>query len=232
MQRCKCLLILILATVVINGCAQQQTGETTTTTVTATSTTTTTTAAPTPGYQYYRGTDASGQSFTLEYPDSWTASQETLTSTWNSGEWISLTGPGSWETGIPIINLWIVPKGGTLTSVASYNTAAFSDRNRALSENSGPGQLSQAETSETIAGLAGEGWETTYLTTIPFGPIYSIGTFEVHEHYAGDLTSAKRKWLVLLKGNYLYDIGFNAVGNKVATCEAVYLHLRDTFRFN
>jgi hypothetical protein len=210
------------------GCTQQQQEAATTTSTTTAATTST----ATPGYKVYNGTDASGQGFSLEYPESWIVSEETLTSSWENGQWISVEGPGSWETGAPILNLWIVPRGGSFANAASYNAAAYSDRNVAAAEGDSPGMLSETATTETVAGITAEGWTITFRTIFPIGYTYTQGTIEVDMHVAGTPTTAERKWAVFQKENYLYDLNFVAIGDKVASCESAYRHAKNTFRFN
>ena len=113
----------------------------------------------TAGYKIYSGTDAGGQAFSFEYPDGWTPSQEVLTSDWNSGAWIVFTGPGDWENGVPVLGLWIVPKGGSRTDEASYNAAAYSDRSVSAEGGIGPGLISEIATTGAVAGLSAEGWK-------------------------------------------------------------------------
>lgn len=236
MKRYRIIGILILAVLVVFGvysCGQQEAPAPATTTTTTTTSTTTTI---TPGYAVYSGTDPSGQKFSFEYLETWTTSQETLTSSWGEGgTWIMFKGPGNWETGVPVLSLWIVPKDGTLTDEASYNAEAYSDRNVFYeADNTGPGLILESSTTETVTNLSltAEGWRITYRTRLPLGRIYPDGDLEIHELMAGELVTAESEWLVFQKGNCLYDLNFEAVGAGLSSREAAYLHARSTFRFD
>ncbi|OGC13127.1 hypothetical protein A3D23_00485 [candidate division WOR-1 bacterium RIFCSPHIGHO2_02_FULL_53_26] len=183
------------------------------------------------GYKVYSGTDPGGRAFSFEYPDGWTASEETLTSSWNSGKWIMFKGPGDWQTGGPVLSLWIAHKEGTLTDEASYKAAAYSDRNVSPTGGAGPGLISEAATTETVAGLTAEGWRINYRTQLPIGRIYEVGDIEYDDLMAGELVTAESEWRVFEKGDYVYDLNFAAIGDKLSSREA-YLHAINTFRFD
>lgn len=185
----------------------------------------------TTGYKLYSGTGPSGQKFSFEYPETWTTSQETLTSSWEAGTWIMFKGSGDWQTGVPILSLWIVPKSETLTDEASYNAEAYSDRNVSYeADNTGPGLISEASTIETVAGLTAEGWRIIYRTRLPLGRIYTSGEVEYDDLMAGSLVTAESEWIVFQKGSYLYDLNFEVVGDKI-TYRSAYLHAKQTFKF-
>lgn len=237
------LLGLFLLVVIVIGCTESAQVTTTTTTAsttvstssTATSTTgTTTTSLPNPGYLVYSGSDMSGQAFTFEYPETWTVSVESLTSVWNSGTWIMFKGAGDYQTGRPVLSLWIVVKAGSLGSYTAYDNWAYFDRNiDPYPGVSGPGLLSETATSETIAGSPAQGWRIVYSTRLPAGQIYTSSNVENFELMYGPLVNAEREWLVFEKGNYCYDLNFAAVGgDATASREAAFVHAKNTFKFH
>lgn len=228
------LISAILVVMLIYSCAQQEISQTTTTTattLTTTTSTTSTTQGPSAGYKIYSGADASGQKFSFEYPEGWTTSLESLTLSWNEGDWIMLLGPGDWETGIPVLSLWIVPKGGTLTDEASYDAAAYADRAVSPAEGNGIGLISEFSTSETVAGSSARGRRIISRTVFPIAYTATVGTAEVDGMMEGDLATAEVEWRVFRKGDYLYDLNFSAVADKVSSREA-FLHAKNTFKFD
>lgn len=218
------ILIIAVSFLFIGSCGRVEEG----------ATTTTTTIPPSAGYKIYSGTDPSGQKFSFEYPEDWIVSEEVLTSDWNSGTWIMFEGAGDWQTGVPVLSLWIVPKSGTLTDEASYNAAAYSDRNVASAGDTGPGLISESffDVFIPLVGITAESWRITYRTRLPLGRIWTEGDLEYHALMVGDLVSAESEWIVFQKGNYLYDLNFAAVGDKVTSREAAYIHAKDTFKFD
>lgn len=209
---------------------------TTTTTLTASTTTitttsTTTTNPPTPGYKIYSGLDPGGQNFSFEYPENWTVSEETLTEDWNYGQWINFCGPGDWQTSVPVLSLWIVPMTGALASETAYLTAVYDDRNVEVAVGEGVGELSDEITEETIAGLTAKGHRIQQRTIKIFGYAGPDGTEETCAMYKSEHATAESEWRAFSKGNYIYDLGFVAIGEKITSREA-FLHALNTFRFN